>query len=90
MNNGEFLDQAADYLNGVLSTDETANFERELVANPAIQQQLANMRVLRDALTLQVVAESAAAWRQMQTRLQAEVTPSGISEPWRHGPKGRQ
>ena len=90
MNNGEFLNLAADYLNGVLPPDETTNFECELAANPAKQQQLANMRALRDALTLQVVTESAAAWRQMQTRLQTEVTPSDISAPWLNGPKGRR
>jgi anti-sigma factor RsiW len=84
MNQGEFLDQATDYLNGVLSPDETANFERELAANTAMQQKLANMRVFREALAQQVEAETSVAWGHMQARLQAELSPSGIRALWQH------
>lgn len=83
MNHSEFLDKAADYLNGDMSPEDQADFEAYLQANPTARQEVTNMEVMRETLAVQVQEETDAAWAVMRTRLQSESTPTGLGAVWR-------
>lgn len=83
MNRSEFLDKAADHLNGDLSPEDQADFDAYLQANPTARQELTNMEVMRETLAVQVQEETDTAWAAMRTRLQSESTPTGLRAFWR-------
>ena len=83
MNRSEFLERAADYLNGSLSPDDQAEFDAYLQANLAARQELSNMQVMRETLARQVEDETDIAWAAMRTRLQSDSTPKGLLALWR-------
>ena len=83
MNRSEFLDKAADYLNGELSLEERAGFEAYLQANTYARQEVSNMEAVREVLASQVQEETDTAWAAMRTRLQSDSAPSGLLMFWR-------
>lgn len=83
MNRSEFMDKAADHLNGNLSPEDQVEFDAYLRANPAARHELANMEVLRETLASQVQEETDTAWLAMRTRLESASRASGLSALWR-------
>jgi len=86
MSRSEFLDKAADHLNGNLSPQDQVEFDAYLRANQSAQRELANLEAMRETLARQVEEETDTAWAAMRTRLQSESAaslPSGWQALWR-------
>lgn len=83
MNRSEFLDKAADHLNGDLALEDQVDFDAYLQANPAARQEVTNMEIMRETLADQVQEETDKAWAAMRPRLQSESTPTGWGALWR-------
>lgn len=80
MNRVEFLDLAADYLNGLLSETDQARFQAYLDEHPTAQHDLANLQVIRSCLEFEIERETGSAWAVMQTRLHQENKPPPIKK----------
>jgi len=83
MNHSEYLDKAADYLNGTQSPEERAGFEIYLQTNPIAHQELLNLEALREMLASQIHEETDTAWVAMRTRLHSEYVPISFLALWR-------
>lgn len=83
MNHLDFLDSAADYLNGNLLPQQLGEFEHYLQTNAAARQELINLEAFRGQLSNQIQAETDIAWAALLPRVQVEAAPVSWLALWR-------